>query len=71
MAEEQSRSDSKKGLFGENYVELSEFKPTGKLATGTIMIGQVLLLCKNGMKGKKNLMSRNETSHTQAIRHRN
>ena len=66
MAKEQSHSDSKKELFGENYVELSEFKPTGKLPTGTIVIGRLLALCKKGVKGKKKSMSRDEACMTVA-----
>ena len=43
---DKSQNDSKKVLFGEQYAELNEFKLTGKLPTGTIVIGRLLALSK-------------------------
>ncbi len=63
MAEKrQSRSTTRKELFGESYIEVHEFKSTGKLPSGKIVIGRMLALCKKAGKGQQKPMSREEAS---------
>ncbi|XP_013414654.1 uncharacterized protein LOC106176709 [Lingula anatina] len=57
----QLRNSTKKELFGESYREINEFKSTGKLPSGTQVIGRMLALCKKPAKGQK-AMSRDTSS---------
>ena len=47
-----SRSSTTTELFQENFVEVPEFKPSGKLPSGTIVIGRMLHLCKKMLRAK-------------------
>ena len=47
-----SRSSTTTDLFQENFVEVPEFKPSGKLPSGTIVIGRMLHLCKKMLRAK-------------------
>merc|ERR1712179_781447 len=63
MAEKmQSRSCTTKELLNEKFVEVLELKSTGKLPTGSIVIGRMLYLCRKNIKGQKKAMSREDAS---------
>ena len=57
-----SRSSTTTDLFQENFVEVPEFKPSGKLPSGTIVIGRMLHLCKKNAKGQTKGLSKGEAS---------
>ena len=57
-----SRSSTTTELFQENFVEVPEFKPSGKLPSGTIVIGRMLHLCKKNAKGQTKGLSKVEAS---------
>ena len=56
---------TKKELFGENYSEMTEFKSTGRLSSGAVVIGRMLALCKRNAKGERKAMSREAASKAQ------
>lgn len=58
----QSRSCTTKELLNEKFVEVLELKSTGKLPTGSIVIGRMLYLCRKNIKGQKKAMSREDAS---------
>ena len=53
---------TRKELFGENYSEMTEFKSTGRLPSGAIVIGRMLALCKRNAKGQRKAMPREAAS---------
>ena len=57
-----SRSSTTTELFQENFAEVPEFKPSGKLPSGTIVIGRMLHLCKKNAKGQTKGLSKGEAS---------
>ena len=63
MAEKMlSRSSTTMELFQETFVEVPEFKPSGKLPSGTMVIGRMLHLCKKDAKGQTKCLSKGEAS---------